>query len=233
MHPKESRDRSGHMSDECCYCGDPAATRDHVPTRKLFPSPRPSDLITVPSCMPCNTRLSIEEEYFIHVLILLREADTAVVHKLREQRFSQDPTPRQVRMAHRMLSSMYTKEIQTPGGLYLGSGTAFTIDQKQFDEVVEKIARGLYFTEFAQRPPKECVAQVRLKPPREVLENPDVTRLISEGRGRAVGGDAFAYRIVRALEIPSLAFCFMLFFGSIPVICSFQPATTSAADSGS
>jgi hypothetical protein len=218
------------MRNQCCYCGDPATTRDHVPTKKLFPAPRPTDLITVPSCGPCNTRLSAEEEYFIHVLISIRGAVTPVVHQLREQRFSRDPTPRHVRMAHRMLSSMHAKDVLTPGGLYLGTATAFTIDRERFDRVAEKITRGLYFAEFAQRVPLDCAAHVLLTPPRQVLESPDVIRVIDEGRGRAIGGQAFAYRIAHALEVPCLVFCLMLFFEAIPVICSFQPATPSGGE---
>src|SRR5438552_1268299 len=72
---------------ECCYCGAPASTVDHVPTRKLFPEPRPSDLITVPSCHPCNNRLSAQEVYVVHVLLSHREADTPVAWDLRNQLF--------------------------------------------------------------------------------------------------------------------------------------------------
>ncbi len=50
---------------ECAYCGEwREITRDHIPSRSLFSKPRPSDLITVPSCLPCNKGISKDDEYF-------------------------------------------------------------------------------------------------------------------------------------------------------------------------
>src|SRR5258708_2493605 len=50
---------------ECAYCGEwRELTRDHVPSRSLFSKPRPSDLITVPSCFSCNNGVSKDDEYF-------------------------------------------------------------------------------------------------------------------------------------------------------------------------
>src|SRR5713101_9098895 len=50
---------------ECAYCGKRRElTRDHVPPSCLFSKPRPSDLITVPCCGPCNGELSKHDEYF-------------------------------------------------------------------------------------------------------------------------------------------------------------------------
>jgi hypothetical protein len=195
------------------------------PAKEAIPTPRPSDLITVPSCKVCNTRLSAEEEYFIHVLLSDREADTTVIQKLREQRFSQNPTARQVRMARRMLSSMHEKEVRTAGGIYLGTATAFTVDRIQIDRVIEKITYGLYFTEFGRRCPAGGTAEVYLKPPGSYFDDPGVMQIINGGRGRSIGEQAFGYRIAYAIELPGLVFCYMLFFEAIPAVCTLQPST--------
>jgi len=56
------------MPDErgiCIYCGaDGPITADHVPPQTLFGKPRPSDLLTVPSCERCNNLASLDDEYF-------------------------------------------------------------------------------------------------------------------------------------------------------------------------
>ena len=54
----------------CVYCGleEPDIrdrTRDHIPPRNLFPEPRLSDLITVPSCRSCNETASMDDEFFL------------------------------------------------------------------------------------------------------------------------------------------------------------------------
>lgn len=49
---------------KCIYCGATEnITREHTPQKSLFEKPRPSNLITVPSCLECNNRKSKENEY--------------------------------------------------------------------------------------------------------------------------------------------------------------------------
>jgi hypothetical protein len=205
---------------ECCYCGGPSTSRDHVLTRKLFPQPRPSDLITVPSCDPCNNGLSTQEEYFVHVLLSQREADTPVARELRDQLFAKPRNARRVRMSQRMLSATERAAIHTPAGLYLGHGHILTIDRVKLDSVVDKITRGLYFHAFGERVPPERISEVILTPPREFFQNEVVKQIVLEGVGGTVGGQAFEYRIARAPEPPGVAMCIMLFFGTLPVVCT-------------
>ena len=58
------------MEQECYLCGKKASetpegglTRDHLPPRNLFPSPRPSNLITVSCCHACNNQAHKDDEY--------------------------------------------------------------------------------------------------------------------------------------------------------------------------
>jgi hypothetical protein len=193
-----------------------------VPTKKLFPVPRPGNLITIPCCARCNNEFSPEEEYFIHVLISHREADTPVARVLRDQLFGREGTTRRKRMARRMLAAMYQAPVTTPAGLFLGHASAFHIDREAFDRVVEKIARGLYFATFRERVPLEHIAQVTLGPLPEVFEDADMKQIIAEGAGGPIGDKAFAYRIARASELPGVAMCVMVFFDAIWVICSLS-----------
>ena len=55
----------------CIYCGVNVGDEpDHVPPKCLFPQPRPSDLVTVPSCARCNRRFALDDEYFRDVIVL-------------------------------------------------------------------------------------------------------------------------------------------------------------------
>src|SRR5438128_79472 len=57
------------MPNPCIYCGAAKdLTNDHVPPKAAFPKPRPSDLITVPSCRSCNKSFEQDDEYFKHHL---------------------------------------------------------------------------------------------------------------------------------------------------------------------
>jgi hypothetical protein len=45
---------------------------DHVPPKNLFGKPRPSTLVTVPSCLECNRGASGDDEYF-RTMVALRQ----------------------------------------------------------------------------------------------------------------------------------------------------------------
>ncbi len=47
----------------CAYCGAPANSRDHVPSKAFLDEPFPPNLPISESCSECNNRFSIDEEY--------------------------------------------------------------------------------------------------------------------------------------------------------------------------
>ena len=47
----------------CIYCGGPAETRDHVPSRIFLDAPLPDNLPVVVACWECNNGFSRDEEY--------------------------------------------------------------------------------------------------------------------------------------------------------------------------
>jgi hypothetical protein len=52
----------------CVYCGGPADTRDHVPSRILLEPPYPENLPVVGCCEQCNQGFSKDEEYVVCLL---------------------------------------------------------------------------------------------------------------------------------------------------------------------
>lgn len=49
----------------CYLCGSiENLTRDHIPPKNLFPSPKPTDLITIWCCRECNEKFSLIDESF-------------------------------------------------------------------------------------------------------------------------------------------------------------------------
>jgi len=210
----------------CCYCGQPATTRDHVPTRKLFPQPRPSDLITVPACATCNNASSKDEEYFIHVVLSHVEADSHAAQTLRRQLFSKPATARRVRMAQRMLSAMLPITKVDPR---LGELRAFEIQPEPFERSVDKIGRGLYAHVYGTPMPPDRVSEVILNPSEDLMKNAVVRAVISNGLGRRIGDGVFEFRIDRD-ETRRVALCVLWFFQDIVVICNMiEPETMSPA----
>lgn len=52
----------------CIYCGGPADTREHVPSRCMLDRPYPENLPVVSSCAKCNRGFSKDEQYLVCLL---------------------------------------------------------------------------------------------------------------------------------------------------------------------
>jgi len=138
---------SKNSEGECVYCGRVGAmTRDHIPPQNLFPSPRPTNLITVPSCQECNKGFDLDDEYFrlavttgIDKEAFQRESNLSVeaIKKLKE--------PSKINFARRMLASFSKKPVYTPSGLYLGQAGVLEIAPARVVSTVRRIIRGLFF----------------------------------------------------------------------------------------
>lgn len=58
----------------CIYCGKPATTREHIPSKAFLIEPYPEDLATLPACFECNNGFSNDEEYVSCFLDVLKAA---------------------------------------------------------------------------------------------------------------------------------------------------------------
>lgn len=91
----------------CIYCGSPADTREHTPSKVFLVEPFPENLPTIPACFKCNNGYSDDEKYVSCFLDVLKsyiyedysynsktierlEKDTALKNLLDEQIKSAD-----------------------------------------------------------------------------------------------------------------------------------------------
>ena len=67
----------------CVHCGGPYETDDHVPSKVLLDEPYPENLMVCESCVACNHRLSLDEEYFACLLecVIAGEAEPAKMQR--------------------------------------------------------------------------------------------------------------------------------------------------------
>jgi len=61
----------------CIHCGGPNETDDHLPSKVLLDEPYPENLMVCPSCLTCNSSLSLHEVYLACLLecVLAGEVD--------------------------------------------------------------------------------------------------------------------------------------------------------------
>lgn len=57
------------MKNNCHFCGKLATSKDHIPSKNLLEKPYPKNLLTIQACVKCNQSFSLDEEYFLNVLV--------------------------------------------------------------------------------------------------------------------------------------------------------------------
>lgn len=134
--------------DQCAFCGMvKPITRDHVPPRNLFPKPRSSNLITVPSCEDCRAGWSDDDEYFRLHAISSRASSNASAQEIVRKIADSLGKPAKAGYARMIAKSLCEASVYTPGGLFLGHAPALKIDDKRFGRVMRRIITGLFFEE--------------------------------------------------------------------------------------
>lgn len=124
----------------CCYCGQVAESRDHIPSKNLLEKPYPKNLLTIPSCTKCNQSFSLDEEYFLNVLVeistnpnlLAKKEDGGSIYKARK---------RSKNLNDRIINSLVQAE---DGRIY------FKPEEQRIKRVIEKNALGLYYHKYGK-----------------------------------------------------------------------------------
>ncbi len=206
---------------ECVYCGKTRpVTDDHIPPKNLFAKPRPSDLITVPSCYPCNFSASQDDEYF-RLNLVLRE-DTPE-HPAAKQLFRAVirglSRPQSTGLRQDLLHRIHEVQRVTPAGLYLGESPAYDVDLSRLDKVASCTLKGLFYHEAGKRLPDEYFAQafsaagfVKLTPEKQVQVKRTVDLLLNRPFREVGKRKVFVYWHLASTDDPCITAWLLLFF---------------------
>lgn len=196
MNPENSASRGTCV----ICCKNKATTRDHVPPSGVFIRPKPSDLVTVPACAPCNSGASADDGRFRDYLALCvgdRSESGRVLWKQRGvQRIRKN-----LRFLREVIIPAKPVLVATPSGIIKGRGRMIPLDVAPIERVIQRTVRGLYFHHFQQSLPPEVPVSVKILKgvSRESAE------AVSDWPGRLIGGRQFAYRFGRASENPQFS----------------------------
>ena len=114
----------------CIYCGGPAQTRDHVPSRVFLDTPFPENLPVVGACEACNRGFSSDEEY-VACLVEAAALGTTNPDEMRRDRVAQT-LRRQSKLRSRIEASKYNNDGET----------SFAPEEDRVRNVLIKLARG-------------------------------------------------------------------------------------------
>lgn len=191
------------MSDEpsqgqlCVYCIREAATTvDHIPPKLLLAEPYPENLVTVPSCLNCNSSFQKDDEYTRFM--------TSVELKSASHPPVQNNMPAILRSLQRPESQKFASYLmgQSQHSVVLGAdgmpmGLYFEPESDRMNATGKHIVRGLYFVETGQ--PLPAILQVRVACKSGLTaDHPDILKFaqiyhrLPDKRDRSIG-DAFSY----------------------------------------
>jgi len=124
-------------------------TRDHVPPKNLFAKPRPSDLITVPSCLKCNGEFGKDDEQVRNIITSLENVENhpSVQSQLAKKRNRSLERKEGKNNLRHLTDSLKPVDLVTDTGKVIERRIAFDLDQPVMDRFAERVTRGLLYHE--------------------------------------------------------------------------------------
>jgi hypothetical protein len=183
------------LPNECAFCGkaDPES-RDHLPPKSFFPSPRPGNLITVPCCEECRQGQSKDDQTVRILLSLHFQAGRhpAIAQLDPPQKLAEVGAWRYATQFQRLIRR---KLVETPLGLILPARDV-VIEKEPITRFATRLTRGLHFHHAGERLPPDWEVYLAVDPlfTRPVFEEV-VAKLRAEGEVN-IGSGVFSYRFV-------------------------------------
>ena len=199
----------------CVYCGEqPATTLDHVPPKCMFPAPKPSNLLTVPSCASCNEGAAKDEEWFRAAILWSPAGESEAGKALWKQTLARGYRKNRG-LRQSMAKALRPVDICTPAGVFLKRGIAIDVDPVRTHRVISKITRGLYCIEHGRPLPPSVGIIVRL-----LSNKPNLLSAVDKCNPMLVFGsrrwpDVFEYRHGWVPEKPEASMWLLRFYGKL------------------
>lgn len=135
------------MAKRCYLCGrDNSNSGDHVPPKNIFLKKNRVDLITVPAHVACNKQHELDDEYFRYSLLIPSYWESKDARELWNEKIKYKIHKSQSAGFKKYLSqNIKSVDLNTEGGIYLGKADASLLDATRLINVIERIARGLFY----------------------------------------------------------------------------------------
>jgi hypothetical protein len=207
---------------ECVYCGKVARlTPDHVPPKNLFLTPRPSNLITVPSCEGCNGGASKDDEYFKNMIMLRQDVGNhSEATQLLSEVMASLRRPEQAKFTRSMLTGMTPVELTTPAGVYIGKTMAINVKLDRVRRVLNRTVRGLFYHERKQRLPTNCIVSSFTDID---LPDPRIMSLLASQPPKTIGSGVFSYRSLFTEDERYGSAWLLIFYEAVRVVSMTLP----------
>jgi|WetSurMetagenome_2_1015567.scaffolds.fasta_scaffold158238_2 hypothetical protein len=218
-----------NRTKKCCiYCGSiEDLTVDHVPPKALFPEPRPSNMLTVPSCGKCNGSFSKDDEYFRTILINCASVySNPNVQKVNKKLLRSMRRPEASIMANSIRRSLQMVDVKSPGGIFLSRSPAIKIDAKRIKRIIDRITRGLFYIIHNYSVPVEYEVKSEFQDgylSRPIWLNEEYTKYCK--KLVTIGDNIFSYTYAPCVDDPNAMLIIYLFYEKLWFVSLIAPKT--------
>lgn len=122
----------------CIYCGGPADTRDHVPSKCLLEQPYPANLPVVGCCDSCNQDFSKDEQYFVCLI------ESVLCGSTNPEKIERPSVARIMQNSPALRQRIENSKTEVDGQI------AFVPEIERINNVILKLARGHAAFELSQ-----------------------------------------------------------------------------------
>lgn len=222
------------MSKKCVYCGSKEKlTHDHIPPKNLFPRPRPSNLITVPSCRNCNNTISEDDSYFRDMVIMRHDAgDHPEAKKVfNKSVFKSLKRSQSKRYTQRLINSIYDVSLYTEAGIYVGRRGAYNPDYDRLYRVTSRVIKGLYWFNQGVALPDYCLVKCYNDSELDNITHQDTLDrfvnlygpIMREPANENIGNGVFEYWFRSATDVDHTTAWVLRFYESVVFCCFTRP----------
>ena len=200
-------------TEQCVYCGSrDDLTADHIPPRCLFNTPRPGNLITVPSCRGCNAGFSIEDEFFRTIIAC--DPSTAS-HPQAAQLWDAKIRRQLIRSDESTIKGL----IRQSFGNIEGTDERVARAMDRLAKYVERIVRGLFYHEIKRPLPLAAVVRMNLEV--SPVESQTCATLVADfwEQGNHFGDGVFSYWSTKASAVENATSWLLLFYKARAFCC--------------
>ncbi|MEW5897356.1 MAG: hypothetical protein AB1668_06695 [Nanoarchaeota archaeon] len=204
-------------SKETCYCCEAIAnSREHIPPQCIFEKPRPTNLITVPSCDRHNSEKSKDDEYF-RWFITSASSENKKAERLITTKVIKGFKRRPALLSKIWQGAIKNIPIYSEGGIYLGNRPGFKFDNKRIQNILNQICKGLFYYHFNKKFSNNYTFKDFVIYPKI---NDDLKKTFGSLKLYDIGdGSVFSYRFMVCSEDSNIILWFLMFFNYFLIIC--------------
>jgi hypothetical protein len=191
----------------CYFCGDKVTSKDHLPPDNIFPSPKPSNLITFKSCDLHNKEQSMDDEYF-GIIIKTASSESPIAKSMIEDKVVRGFKRRPNLLLSMLKRSRYV-DIVTPSGIIIDKRPAIEYDRSRINNVVTRMTKGYYYKYTGNRLPDDYSIKVfKINPSLDAVH----LELLSRIRLNTIVADVFSLKYQIDKDDPCFSVWFFFFY---------------------